>query len=51
MNESWIVPGATAEYEAARRQLVHEEQHLRDHIERVAAMRRALPPGPIIADY
>jgi predicted dithiol-disulfide oxidoreductase (DUF899 family) len=51
MNESWIMPRATAAYEAARRKLYSEEMELRDHIERVAALRRATPQGPIVRDY
>jgi predicted dithiol-disulfide oxidoreductase (DUF899 family) len=39
------VPGESAEYRAARTALLAEEIELRRHIERVAAQRRALPPG------
>lgn len=46
------MPGESAEYRAARRALLAEEFELRRHIERVAAMRRALPPGaPVTGDY
>ena len=38
-------PNASAEYRRAREQLLAEEIELRRHIERVAALRRALPPG------
>lgn len=38
-------PHESPEYRAARNTLVAEEIELRRHIERVAAMRRALPPG------
>ena len=46
------VPGESAEYRAARTALLAEEIELRRHIERVAAQRRALPPGaPVTGDY
>ena len=38
-------PGDSAAYRQARTALLAEEIELRRHIERVAAMRRALPPG------
>jgi len=38
-------PNESKEYRAARIALLAEELELRRHIERVAAMRRALPPG------
>ncbi|WP_288252152.1 DUF899 family protein [uncultured Hydrogenophaga sp.] len=41
-------PGASPEYEAARRALLAEEIELRRHSTRVVAQRRALPPGPVI---
>ncbi|MCB1489632.1 MAG: DUF899 family protein [Bauldia sp.] len=45
-------PNESAEYRAARTALLAEEIELRRHIERVAAQRRALPPGgPVIGDY
>src|SRR6202453_5355085 len=45
-------PGEDAHYRAARNALLAEEIELRRHIERVAAQRRALPPGgPVIGDY
>jgi predicted dithiol-disulfide oxidoreductase (DUF899 family) len=45
-------PNESAEYRAARTQLLQEEIELRRHLERVAAMRRALPPGgPVTGDY
>ncbi|MCX5496137.1 DUF899 family protein [Kaistia dalseonensis] len=45
-------PNESAEYRAARTALLAEEIELRRHIERVAAMRRALPPGGVVAgDY
>jgi predicted dithiol-disulfide oxidoreductase (DUF899 family) len=39
------IPNESAEYRAARTALLAEEIELRRHIERVAAQRRALPPG------
>jgi predicted dithiol-disulfide oxidoreductase (DUF899 family) len=46
------MPGESAEYRAARMALLAEEIELRRHIERVAAQRRALPPGgPVQGDY
>ncbi|SDG24719.1 DUF899 family protein [Paraburkholderia phenazinium] len=38
-------PGENARYREARNALLAEEIELRRHIERVAALRRALPPG------
>jgi predicted dithiol-disulfide oxidoreductase (DUF899 family) len=46
------VRGESDEYRAARTALLAEEIELRRHIERVAAQRRALPPGgPVTGDY
>jgi predicted dithiol-disulfide oxidoreductase (DUF899 family) len=46
------MPGESAEYRAARTALLGEEIELRRHIERVAAQRRALPLGSLVAgDY
>jgi predicted dithiol-disulfide oxidoreductase (DUF899 family) len=46
------MPNESAEYRAARTALLAEEIELRRHIERVAAQRRALPPGgPVNGDY
>jgi Bacterial protein of unknown function (DUF899) len=42
------MPNESAEYRAARTALLAEEIELRRHIERVAAQRRALPPGGIV---
>jgi predicted dithiol-disulfide oxidoreductase (DUF899 family) len=45
-------PNESAEYRAARTALLTEEIELRRHIERVAAQRRALPPGgPVTGRY
>ncbi|MBC8068599.1 MAG: DUF899 family protein, partial [Deltaproteobacteria bacterium] len=45
------MPGESAEYRVARDALLREEIELRGHLERVAAQRRALPPGGIAQDY
>jgi predicted dithiol-disulfide oxidoreductase (DUF899 family) len=46
------VPNESPEYRAARDALLAEEIELRRHAERVAALRRALPPGgPVPRDY
>jgi predicted dithiol-disulfide oxidoreductase (DUF899 family) len=46
------IPNESAEYRAARTALLAEELELRRHIERVAAQRRALPPGgEVRGDY
>jgi len=46
------MPGESADYRAARQALLAEEVELRRHIEKVAAMRRALPPGALVTtDY
>lgn len=45
-------PNESAEYRAARTALLAEEIDLRRHLERVAAQRRALPPGgEVTGDY
>ena len=45
-------PNESADYRAARTALLAEEIELRRHLERVAAQRRALPPGgAVIGDY
>lgn len=44
-------PNDSDDYRAARTALLAEEIELRRHIERVAAQRRALPPGGTAADY
>src|SRR5277367_3819205 len=46
------IPNESAEYRAARTALLADEIELRRHIERVAAKRRALPPGAqVTGDY
>jgi predicted dithiol-disulfide oxidoreductase (DUF899 family) len=45
-------PNESKDYRTARTRLLAEEIELRRHLERVAAMRRALPPGgEVIGDY
>jgi predicted dithiol-disulfide oxidoreductase (DUF899 family) len=44
-------PNESPEYRQARNALLTEEIELRRHIERVAALRRTLPPGGIPEDY
>jgi predicted dithiol-disulfide oxidoreductase (DUF899 family) len=41
-------PGASAEYDDARRALLAEEIEFRRHMTRLGDQRRALPPGPVI---
>ena len=41
-------PGASAEYDKARKALLAEEIDLRRHMTRVTEQRRALPSGPVI---
>jgi predicted dithiol-disulfide oxidoreductase (DUF899 family) len=45
------MPGADAAYRHSRDRLRTAEIELRDRIEAVAAMRRQLPPGPVVPDY
>ncbi|MGH7005078.1 MAG: DUF899 family protein, partial [Alphaproteobacteria bacterium] len=44
-NHGFHFPNESAEYRAARKALLADEIELRRQIERVAAKRRALPPG------
>jgi predicted dithiol-disulfide oxidoreductase (DUF899 family) len=45
-------PGASPEYESARKALLAEEIEFRRHMTRLCEQRRALPPGPVITkDY
>ncbi|HEX4328682.1 MAG TPA: DUF899 family protein [Burkholderiales bacterium] len=51
-NNGVTFPNESADYRRARTALLAEEIELRRHIERVAEMRRALPPGGAVArDY
>jgi predicted dithiol-disulfide oxidoreductase (DUF899 family) len=43
--------GESAEYVSAREELRHAEIELMRHRERVADLRRRLPPGPVVDDY
>jgi predicted dithiol-disulfide oxidoreductase (DUF899 family) len=43
-------PNESEQYRTARNALLIEEIELRRHIERVAAQRRALPPGGVATD-
>src|SRR3954467_5067943 len=43
-------PGESAEYRAARDRLLDQEVQLRRAMEDVAAARRALPPGGVVAE-
>ena len=45
------IAGESAGYREARTALLAEEIELRRHIERVAQMRRALPPGAPVKNY
>jgi predicted dithiol-disulfide oxidoreductase (DUF899 family) len=46
------IPNESVEYRRARQALLAEEFELRRHIEKVAAMRRALPPGgPVTGNF
>jgi predicted dithiol-disulfide oxidoreductase (DUF899 family) len=47
----YVMPNAGDEYARARQALLDAEFELRDHVERVAAQRRELPPGPLVKDY
>ncbi|HZV76975.1 MAG TPA: DUF899 family protein [Candidatus Babeliales bacterium] len=50
-DSSLLMPGADEEYRRSRDRLRAAEIDLRDRIEAVAAMRRTLPPGPVVPDY
>ena len=45
------LPGESAAYRTARAELLQAEVELMRQRERVAAQRRALPPGPVVPDY
>jgi predicted dithiol-disulfide oxidoreductase (DUF899 family) len=45
------IPNESGEYRAARTALLAEEIELRRHMERVAAQRRALPPGGVVSGH
>jgi len=48
---TFTMPGASAGYCSARDELLAAEIELREHVERVAALRRRLPAGPTVPDY
>lgn len=50
-DSSLLMPGADDAYRQSRERLRQAEIDLRDRIEAVAAMRRALPPGPVVPEY
>jgi predicted dithiol-disulfide oxidoreductase (DUF899 family) len=50
-DSSLLMPGTDDAYRQARERLRTAEIDLRDRIEAVAALRRTLPPGPVLADY
>lgn len=50
-DSSIVMPGADETYCRSRDRLRAAEIELRDRIEAVAAMRRDLPPGPVVPDY
>ncbi len=50
-DSSLLMPSADETYRQSRERLRAAEIDLRDRIEAVAAMRRSLPPGPVIPDY
>jgi predicted dithiol-disulfide oxidoreductase (DUF899 family) len=50
-DSSILMPGADEAYRRSRDRLRTAEIELRDRIEEVATMRRALPPGPVLPEY
>jgi|ERR1700722_9488263 predicted dithiol-disulfide oxidoreductase (DUF899 family) len=50
-DSSLLMPGADEVYRRSRDRLRSAEIELRDRIEEVAAMRRNLPPGPVVPNY
>jgi predicted dithiol-disulfide oxidoreductase (DUF899 family) len=50
-DSSLLMPGADNKYRQSRERLREAEIDLRDRIEAVAAMRRSLPPGPVVPNY
>lgn len=50
-DSSLLMPGTDDAYRRSRERLREAEIDLRDRIETVAAMRRGLPPGPVVPDY
>jgi len=50
-DSSLLMPGAGDAYRDARDRLRDAEIDLRERIAAVAALRRSLPPGPVVPDY
>src|SRR5690348_5304249 len=50
-DSSLFMPNADEGYRQSRDRLRQAEIELRDRIEEVAALRRALPSGPVVPDY
>ena len=50
-DSSLLMPGADHAYRQSRARLRVAEIDLRERIEAVAAMRRSLPPGPVVPDF
>jgi predicted dithiol-disulfide oxidoreductase (DUF899 family) len=50
-DSSLFMPGSDEAYRECRDRLRRAEIKLRERVEAVAAMRRALPPGPAVPDY
>lgn len=50
-DSSLLMPGADDAYRWSRERLREAEIDLRERIEAVAQMRRALPPGPVVPEY
>jgi predicted dithiol-disulfide oxidoreductase (DUF899 family) len=50
-DSSLLMPGVDEAYRRSRDRLRSAEIELRDRVEEVAAMRRSLPPGPVVPDY
>ena len=46
-----MLDGESSEYRSARKDLLAEEMDLRQRRKDVAALRRELPPGPVMTDY
>ena len=48
---TYVFPGESTAYEQKRQELLAAETSLRDQVERVAQLRRALPLGKAVPDY
>ena len=47
----FVFSGESSDYQQHREELLAAEIALKDQVERVAALRRALPPGKRVSDY